>query len=130
MPSERTKLQIETLGKALATLHRALGMNETPEIRDSVIKRFEYTFEMAWKALHRTLTDRGESLPQMVSAVLPAAFVARMIGDADLWNQIRDYRNLTAHAYDEKVAIDVAAFVRAVAVAEFDRLFTDLSKVP
>ncbi len=129
MSSERTRLQIETFGKALGTLHRALGMNETTEIRDSVIKRFEYTFEMAWKSLHRVLTDMGENLPQMVGPVLQSAFIGRLISDPDLWERLREYRNKTAHAYDERVAVDVAAFVRAVAASEFDRLFAELSKI-
>lgn len=35
--------------KALASLKQALAERENDIIRDSVIKRFEYTFELCWK---------------------------------------------------------------------------------
>jgi hypothetical protein len=41
------------------------------------------------------------------------------------WGQMRKFRNLTSHTYNEMTAIQVAAFVRADAV----RLLDDMLKV-
>jgi nucleotidyltransferase substrate binding protein (TIGR01987 family) len=60
-------------------------------------------------------------------SVLPRAFQAGLIADAQVWDQVRTYRNLTSHTYDEAKAIEVAAFVRATAVGAFDELQASLA---
>lgn len=127
--SERTKLQVAQFERALARLHLALAENETEIVRDALIQRFEFTYEMAWKSLFRTLHDWGENVPEVVMPVLQAALKARLIDAADRWAEIREYRDKTSHTYDEKIAIDVAAFVRTVAVTSFDALLAKLKGV-
>jgi nucleotidyltransferase substrate binding protein (TIGR01987 family) len=126
MSSPRLKLQIENFEKALASLHLALNENETEFVRDSIIQRFEFTFEMGWKCMFRWLLDQGESVPEMTRPVIRAAFTAGLITDADLWEQTKDYRDETSHTYNESKAIEVAAFVRSKAVMAFDALATKL----
>jgi len=126
MTNERTKLQLDLFEKALLKLKDALSQNETEYVRDSVIQRFEFTFEMAWKSLRRILLDRGENVPDSAYEALQAAFKARLIKDADLWRDIRDNRNSTSHTYQEIVAIKVAAFIRGTAASAFDDLLASL----
>jgi len=126
MTNERTKLQLDLFEKALLKLKDALSQNETEYVRDSVIQRFEFTFEMAWKSLRRILLDRGENVPDSAYETLQAAFKAGLIKDADLWRDIRDNRNSTSHTYQEIVAIKVAAFIRGTATSAFDELLTTL----
>lgn len=126
MTTDRTRLQIETFEKALSRLHEALGMNETDVVRDALIQRFEFTFEMAWRSAWRWLADRGEKLAEKAFDVLPSAFEAKLIADAELWDKIREYRNLTTHTYKEQMAIEVAAFIRGRAAAAFDALLAEL----
>lgn len=52
---DRIDLQFEHFQKALARLQEALAEPESSFIRDSIIKRFEVTFEMAWKTMFRYL---------------------------------------------------------------------------
>jgi nucleotidyltransferase substrate binding protein (TIGR01987 family) len=122
MSSLRLKQQIENFEKALASLHGALKENETEFVRDSIIQRFEFTFEMGWKCVFRWLRDQGESVPEMVRPVIQAAFTAGLIADADLWEQTKDFRDETSHTYNQSKAIEVAAFVRAKGVVAFDEL--------
>lgn len=126
MTDDRTKLQIETYEKALGRLHDVAAMDETDVVRDALIQRFEFTYEMAWKSAWRWLRGRGENLADKAYEVLPSAFQARLIADAELWEKIRDYRNLTSHTYKEALAIEVAAFVRAKALPAFDALLAEL----
>lgn len=108
--------------KALARLHEALQENETALVRDALIQRFEFTFEMAWLSLFDFLTWKGERVGKQAWAVLPLAFQALLVDDAQVWDKVRAYRNLTSHTYDEAKAIEVAAFVRSTAVGAFDAL--------
>ena len=39
--------------QALRRLEEALAKPEDPIVRDACIQRFEFTFEMAWKALQQ-----------------------------------------------------------------------------
>jgi len=107
---------------ALQRLREALSMDETDIVRDALIQRFEFTYELAWKAMYDLLRLQGESPPKMVRPVLQAALVARFIADAQAWERIKDYRDQTSHTYDAAKAVEVAAFIRAEAVAAFDAL--------
>jgi nucleotidyltransferase substrate binding protein (TIGR01987 family) len=126
--AERFELQREYFNKALDRLHEALAENETPFVRDSIIQRFEMTFEMAWKSLYRYLSDKGEEVAAKAWDVLPVAFASRLIADAELWDQMRSYRNDTSHEYKEAMAIEIAAFVRSQAVPAFEALRQELAR--
>jgi nucleotidyltransferase substrate binding protein (TIGR01987 family) len=124
--SERFEQQRMQFEKALSRLQEALLENESGIVRDAIIQRFEFTFEMAWRTMHRWLSDRGERVPLQAFAVLPAAHAARLLEEPDVWDQIRHHRNETSHTYDESKAIEVAAFVRAVAEPAFATLLPRL----
>ncbi len=120
--SERFEEQREQFERALVRMHEVLAENETSIVRDALIQRFEFTFEMAWRCLYRYLRDKGEKVAEKPWAVLPVAFQSLLIEDAEAWDKLREYRNLTSHTYQEALAIDVAAFVRGTGIGAFDRL--------
>ncbi len=128
MSSPRLKQQIENFERALASLHVALNENETEFVRDSIIQRFEFTFEMGWKCMFRWLRDQGENVQEMTRPVIQAAFTAGLIADAGLWEQTKDYRDETSHTYNQSKAVKVAAFVRSKAVLAFDALAAKLQQ--
>ena len=109
---ERYKFQRENFNRALARLGEVLLRPEDDVVRDSIIQRFEFTFEMAWKALFRFLSAKGERVAAKAWDVLPLAFEAQLITDAETWDRLREYRDDTSHEYDEAKAVEVAAFVR------------------
>ena len=126
MSDLRFEQQREHFEAALARLREALLADESDIVRDALIKRFEFTFEMAWRTLFRFLVGKGERVAQQTWAVLPLAFQSLLIEDAELWDQIRKYRNLTSHTYDQAKAVEVAAFVRSTAVGAFESLLARL----
>jgi nucleotidyltransferase substrate binding protein (TIGR01987 family) len=121
-PHDRFTLALDQFARALARVKAVLDRPEDDVVRDALIQRFEFTFEMAWKAMYRLLRQRGIDLNESAYEVIPAAFTHRLITDAGGWGDMRKYRNLTSHTYNEKVAIEVAAFIRGEAVALFDAL--------
>ncbi len=67
---------------------------------DIVVKRFEFTYEMAWKALKRNLSFLGVEAksPRMV---FKEAFLQNLIEDEEVWLSMIEQRNLSSLMYDE-----------------------------
>ncbi len=99
---DRFELARSQFSKALLRLHEAVDTAETPMVRDALIQRFEFTYELAWKSMFYWLRLQGEKVPEMVSAVLQAAFKCELITDPALWEKTRDSRNQTSHTYNEE----------------------------
>lgn len=125
---ERFELQRDYFEKALLRLQEVLKENETDFIRDSIVQRFEFTFEMAWKTMFQYLTNKGESLAKNAWTVIPAAFAARLVTDAEVWDKLRAYRNDSSHEYNERRAIEIAAYIRTEGVNAFVALAAELRK--
>jgi len=125
---ERYTLQRDNFDRALARLGAVLTHSEDDIVRDSIIQRFEFTFEMAWKTLFRYLQLKGEKVAAKAWDVLPVAFEAGLLDDADAWDRMRDYRNDTSHEYNEAIAMEVSAFVRSTAFPAMQRLRAEMAK--
>jgi len=67
---------------------------------DLVVKRFEFTFEMSWKALKRYLEYLGLN-PKSPRATFKEAYTQEIITDESLWLSIIEQRNVSSHIYDE-----------------------------
>jgi len=126
MADRRFTLALGTFEKALARLHEVLVLDETDIVRDALIQRFEFTFETGWQAAYWWLRARGADVTKEAFEVLRRAFTNNLIVDEGAWAELRKKRNLTSHTYQEKVAIEVAAFVRSSAVRCFDELLAAL----
>jgi len=105
---ERVKERLADAFRALSTFEKVVGLSEPTDIeRDAAIQRFEYTFEMTWKAAQAYLTDQG--LPDVVSprSAIRASFKAGMFDEetAEKIMQLVDDRNLTVHTYKEEFAM-------------------------
>ncbi|MEY2838218.1 MAG: hypothetical protein RJB60_517 [Pseudomonadota bacterium] len=122
---DRLQLALDHFARAHARLVDVLAQPEDDFMRDALIQRFEFTFEAGWKAAFRWLRARGVDVDEDAYSVIPEAFKRRVITDEAGWGQMRKFRNLTSHTYNEMTAIQVAAFVRADAV----RLLDDMLKV-
>lgn len=122
MSDERFTLALDHFERALARLHEVLAQPENEFIRDATIQRFEFTFEAAWKAMYRWLRARGVDVDEDAYSSLPEAFKRQLITDEKRWGEMRKYRNLTSHTYNEPLAIEVAAFVRTDAAPTLDVL--------
>lgn len=113
--------------KALDRLHEVLELDESDIIRDSMIQRFEFTYELAWKCMFYWMRSQGETVVEMQKPIMAAAFRCELIEDPGLWEKIKEERNETSHTYNESKAIAVSAFVRSEAVGAFDTLRATLN---
>jgi len=106
MSKERFTERQTEVRNAIARLQEAVAQKETSILRDAVIQRFEFTFELIWKALQLYLEHRGLECGSP-RATFKKAFAEGLIQtpeEADAWLQMLDDRNLTSHAYDEALA--------------------------
>lgn len=116
---------LSPLRDALISLEAALreptdDVNETRKqmFRDSVIQRFEYTYELAWKIIKRTLEHETQESFDSVGRrdLFRRAYEFGWIRQPDAWFEYQEARNQTSHAYDQKVAQEVYAAVKPFAI--------------
>ena len=67
---------------------------------DVMVKRFEFTYEMAWKALKRYLDYLGFEVKNP-RATFKEAYAQEIIIDENIWLDMIEQRNLSSHVYDE-----------------------------
>lgn len=88
------------------------------QIRDGLIQRFEFTYEISHKMLKRFLAAISASpgeFDEMSFADLIRTGNERGLlkGDWPAWRVYRDMRAKTSHTYDEDVALEVVAQIPA-----------------
>ena len=115
------RLALASLGKAVT---RSQGEPADDEVRDSVIQRFEYTYELAWKTLKRYLAQEGVSeVTTLSQRDLHREAAARgLLEDPIAWFGYQKTRNETSHTYNAEKAREVHA--RAIVFCD------DASKLP
>ena len=77
--------------------------------QDALIKRFEFTFELAWKTLREFMLDQGYSLEILSpKGVISFAWREGIISNEELWLDMLQSRNLSAHDYGRELSADIA----------------------
>lgn len=107
---ERIKERLQDALRALETFEKIANLEKPSEIeRDAAIQRFEYTFEITWKAAQAYLADQGMTEIGSPKGVIRASFKVDMFNDetAQKLMGMVDDRNLTAHTYREEFAIQL-----------------------
>lgn len=100
---------VQSLEVALNAYSSATFPENTPErelMRDGVIQRFEYTFELAWKTLKRYLEEYGLEKVDSFSNrdLFRRGYELGLIQDAGAWFDYLKKRNLTSHTYRKAAA--------------------------
>jgi len=125
MSKERFAERQSEVQNAAKRLCEAVAQPESDLLRDAVIQRFEFTFELVWKSLklylERQGLDCGGPRP-----TLKKAFSEGLISspeEADVWLRMLEDRNLTSHAYDEALATRIYRHV----VKDYAALLTQMA---
>jgi len=108
--------------------NRYLSDPEDEAVRESVVKRFEYTYESSLKMLRRQMQqDLGTSTSSFSEVIRWGWTEGLLSEDLAMWKQFRENRNRTSHMYGEENVIEVCAEVpRFLAEAKF--LLSQLEK--
>lgn len=95
-------------------------------IRDSIIKKFEYTFELAWKTIKEYLEKEGYEEINSPKKVLKKAFEINLIKDEELWSNMLEARNSSSYLYDENDIIFYEDLIKKKYFLEFNKLLEEL----
>lgn len=116
--TEETKLIFNQLENAITQLEKAVQAKACTENRliiDATIHRFEFTFELFWKALKKKLLDDFDTETFGPRQVLQQAYANKLINDEETWLKMLQDRNLMSHVYQEqladKVYLNIVAYV-------------------
>lgn len=108
-------LNIRSFDKALLSLTRAIARHrlspQDEEVRDAVIQRFEYCYELSWKMLKRQLemdlANSAAADAMSFKELIREGFERGYIERPEDWFYFRERRNEVSHTYSEEKAIKV-----------------------
>jgi nucleotidyltransferase substrate binding protein (TIGR01987 family) len=116
------KLNLAPLEKAVSRLTEGLARYEKDitdtQIRDGLIQRFEFSYEISHKMLKRHL-EAVSPTPEQFDAMAFADLIRSaneqglLLGDWSAWKIYREMRSKTSHTYDEDIAIEVVQGIPA-----------------
>ncbi len=96
----------ENFRKSIERLAEAISQPKDDFVRDSVIQRFEFCVELAWKTTKKIMGTATSAPKDVVREMAQSNYIA----DVDSWLKAVDMRNLSAHTYNEEPAEKVYDF--------------------
>lgn len=121
-------LDLTPMERAISRLQEGLvryqkDVSDT-QIRDGLIQRFEFTYEISHKMLKRFLEATSANPAEFDNMSFQDLIRSGnerglLLGDWSVWRKYREMRSKTSHTYDEGVALQVVegipAFLKEVA---------------
>ena len=102
-------ISFEQFSDAVTKLQNAVARPKDEYIRDSVIQRFEFCIELAWKVSKKLMGTATTAPKEVIREMAQNGLVS----DVEKWLLSIDMRNLSSHTYNEEVAEKVYNFAVA-----------------
>lgn len=116
------RLDLHPFANAIARLQEGIERYQQDvtdtQIRDGLIQRFEFTYEISHKMLKRYL-EMASATPEEYDSIAFQDLIRSgneqklLLSDWPQWKKYRDMRSKTSHTYDEGVAMEVVASIPA-----------------
>lgn len=103
---EKIHSLVKNLDHAVARLSEALTLDPIQIHKDATVKRFEFTFELAWKLMQAIVRYQGTDIFGPRESIRAAARYD-LIAEPETWMKLLDARNITVHVYQESKADEV-----------------------
>lgn len=127
----RWEQKLDSYRKALCRLNEIVSYSKCHQLnefeKDSVVKRFEYTHELAWKVMMsfcKFVEPQTELFGSRDSTRW--AFSKQLITEGQTWMNMIKSRNTTAHNYDGNVAEEIISDIKEeylpLLMAFYDRM--------
>lgn len=98
----------EEFTKAVLRLQDALLQPKNEFLRDSVIQRFEFSIELAWKTAKKIMGTPSSAPKDIIREMAQAGYITTV----DQWLLAIDMRNISSHTYKEALAEQVYTFAK------------------
>ncbi len=103
---------------------------ENDIIRDRLIQRFEFTYELTHKTLKEFMKYLGVTLENSFPrTIFKKAYVNNLISDDQIWINLLEDRNSTSHIYNENLANDIAKRIVEKYITAIGELVENLQKL-
>ena len=114
----------------MGRLEEAVAAPPSPLQPDAVLQRFEFTFELCWKALRMHLSEIHGIEVSSPKGTLKEAFRQGLIESAEEqpFVQMLEDRNLSTHLYDEHEALEIFKRVCSTHMPLLKTLLSRLTK--
>ena len=102
------------LSRGLTRVARGIAREDYEFFRDSLIKRFEFSYEVTWRLMRLFLEQVKKVSLEKLSSPRTIFRAAQEVGlikkdDLDVLFDMVDYRNLISHTYEEAMADETVA---------------------
>ncbi len=108
MDYTQLKTAIQRFGEMLDAYRNNAGRSpiEQEAVQDSLIKRFEYTLEIAWKICKKHLEEEGfaEATTGSPKSIIRLAAQRNLINNPEAWFTYLQFRQDTSHGYSSDKA--------------------------
>lgn len=94
-------------------------------IKEGLIQRFEYTYEMAWNVMKDYALYQGNSEITGSRDAIRYAFSIHLISDGEIWMDMIKSRIQTSHTYNEETANEIYSKI----VNEYHAAFISFQQV-
>jgi len=115
------KNAVDRLGEAVAE------KSPSQLMIDGTIQRFEFTFELSWKAMQKILRVKEDIDVPSPKQTLQKAYRLEWIDDEDLWVRMLKDRNMTSHTYKQELAKEIYGRIKTY-YPEFVKLYEKLGE--
>lgn len=124
MSAKRFEERKAELREAILRLEESIAQPANDLIRDSVIQRFEFTFELTWKTLQLYLEYQGldSGSPRQTLKSAFAQGIIKNEQEADAWLKMLEDRNLTTHTYKEELAQEIYDRIVSIYAAQIRKM--------
>ena len=93
-------------------------------IKEGLIQRFEYTYEMAWNVMKNYTLYQGNAEISDSRDAIRFAFSSNLISDGDKWMEMIKSRIKTSHTYNEETASEIYQKI----ISEYHSLFLNFQE--
>jgi len=122
----KTPQLYQSLEKALTKVIEAKDFPDTEPMRESLIQRFEYTFELAWKLMSSILAEENMKTVGVKNIIRSAAQLG-LHSDPEAWFAYAEARNLSSHIYKEEIAEKVYLVAKGTFSDDIKKLLASAS---
>lgn len=124
---EILKYSIQKLENAFIRLKAGVVSSKDELDKDGVIQRFEFTFELLWKALKIFLEYQGIDIKTPRDS-LKEAFRVEIIDDEEIFLDMLEDRNRTSHIYSKEVSEEIFNRIKLYYIKGIEKVLKELKE--
>ena len=117
----------QKLEKAFLKLKEGVVSAKDELDKDGVIQRFEFTFELLWKALKIFLEYQGIDVKTPRDS-LKEAFRIELIEDEEIFLDMLEDRNKSSHIYDKEVSEEIFRRIKSFYIQAIENVLKKLKE--